>query len=130
MSKAKLLKMRLGEPDESGRRRPFPIEGSQLTVPVDTVVVAIGQITSPMIANTTPGLETHPKWGTVLVNEKTAATTKPGVFAGGDATTGAATVILAAGAGRNAAKHIDYYLQNKNKQGIWKKLWGESVLQA
>jgi len=122
VKQVKLLKMRLGEPDSSGRRRPIPVEGSEFTAPINTVVVAIGQIPSPMIARTTPDLEVHPKWGTLVVNERTAATTKPGVFAGGDVTTGAATVILAAGAGRNAAKYIDYYLQNKEREGIWEEL--------
>lgn len=126
VKEAKLIKMRLGEPDSSGRRRPLPIEGSEFSTPVDVVVVAIGQISSPMIARTTPGLDVHPKWGTLLVNEKTGATAKSGVFAGGDVATGAATVILAAGAGRNVAKHIDYYLQNKEKEGIWEKLRTEA----
>ncbi|MBE0479157.1 NADPH-dependent glutamate synthase [Candidatus Aerophobetes bacterium] len=120
--KAKLIRMRLGEPDASGRRRPVPMEDSEFILPVETVVVAIGQNPSPMIAKTTPDLEIHPRWGTLVVNEKTGATTKQGVFAGGDVTTGAATVILAAGAGKNAAKYVDYYLQNKEKQGIWEKL--------
>ena len=122
VKEAKLIRMRLGEPDSSGRRRPLPVEGSEFLVPVDTVVVAIGQVPSPMIARTTPGLEINPKWGTILVNQNTCATTKEGVFAGGDVTTGAATVILAAGAGKKAAKYIDYYLQNKNKENIWEKL--------
>ena len=86
------------------------------------MVVAIGQIPSPMIARTTPELKVHPRWGTLMVNEETCATTKEGVFAGGDVTTGAATVILAAGAGKKAAKYIDYYLHNKEKRGIWKEL--------
>jgi len=124
VKEAKLIKMRLGEPDSSGRKRPVPIKGSEFVVPVDTVVVAIGQIPSPMIAKTTPDLKVHPKWGTLVVNEATCATTKPGVFAGGDVTTGAATVILAAGAGKKAAKYIDYYLQNKERKGIWKELAG------
>ncbi|MCD6575137.1 NADPH-dependent glutamate synthase [Candidatus Aerophobetes bacterium] len=118
----KLIKMRLGEPDSSGRRRPIPIEKSEFTTPIDTVVVAIGQIPSPMIARTTPELKVHPRWGTLMVNEETCATTKEGVFAGGDVTTGAATVILAAGAGKKAAKYIDYYLHNKEKREIWKEL--------
>ncbi len=122
VKEVEVIKMRLGEPDESGRRRPIPIEGSEFRIPVDTVVVAIGQIPSPMIAQTTPGLETHKKWGTLIANKKTYATTKKGVFAGGDVVTGAATVILAAGAGKDAAKHIDYYLQNKDKPGIWEEL--------
>ena len=122
VKEANLIKMRLGELDSSGRKRPVPIEGSEFTVPIDTVIVAIGQVPSPMIAKTTPGLEIHPKWGTLIVNERVGATTKPGVFAGGDVATGAATVILAAGAGKKAAKYIDYYLQNKGKEGIWEEL--------
>lgn len=117
-----LIKMKLGEPDESGRRRPVPIEGSEFKIQVDTVVVAIGQIPSPIIAQTTKGLETHKRWGTLIANEKTFATTKKGVFAGGDVVTGAATVILAAGAGKDAAKYIDYYLKNKEKHDIWEEL--------
>ncbi len=118
-----LQKMALGEPDESGRRRPYPIEGSEFPLSVDTVVVAIGQVPTPIIANTTPGLKVHPKWGTLVANLTTGATTKPGVFAGGDVVTGAATVILAAGAGKTAAKYIDYYLNNKNKPNIWEELF-------
>ncbi len=125
IKQAKLIKMRLGEPDSSGRRRPIPMKNSEFKIPLDIVVVAIGQIPSPMIATTTPDLKVHPKWGTLVVNEETGATTKPGVFAGGDVTTGAATVILAAGAGKKAARYIDYYLQNKEKEGIWKELSSE-----
>jgi sulfide dehydrogenase (flavoprotein) subunit SudA (EC 1.97.-.-) len=118
-----LQRMALGEPDESGRRCPYPIEGSEFPLAVDTVVVAIGQVPTPIIANTTPGLQVHPKWGTLVANLKTGATTKPGVFAGGDVVTGAATVILAAGAGKTAAKYIDYYLNNKSKPNIWDELF-------
>lgn len=123
VKEVEVIKMKLGEPDESGRRRPIPIEGSEFTIPVDTVVVAIGQIPTPIIAKTTPGLEVHPRWGTLIANQKTGATTRPGIFAGGDVVTGAATVILAAGAGKTAAKYIDYYLQNKDKKGIWEELF-------
>jgi len=123
VKEVEVIKMKLGEPDESGRRRPIPIEGSEFTIPVDTVVVAIGQIPTPIIAKTTPGLEVHPRWGTLIANQKTGATTRPGIFAGGDVVTGAATVILAAGAGKTAAKYIDYYLQNKDKEGIWEELF-------
>jgi len=123
VKEVEVIKMKLGEPDESGRRRPIPIEGSEFTIPVDTVVVAIGQIPTPIIAKTTPGLEVHPRWGTLIANQKTGATTRPGIFAGGDVVTGAATVILAAGAGKAAAKYIDYYLQNKDKKGIWEELF-------
>lgn len=123
---AKLIRMRLGEPDFSGRRRPIPIKDSEFKIPLDTVVVAIGQLPSPLIAKRTPGLKVDLKRGTIVVNEKTGATTRIGVFAGGDATTGAATVILAAGAGKTAAKYIDYYcLKNKGKDGIPKILVGK-----
>jgi len=119
---AKLIRMRLGEPDSSGRRRPIPIKDSEFKIPLDTVVVAIGQSPSPLIAERTPGLKVDPRKGTIMVNEKTYATSKVGVFAGGDVTTGAATVILAAGAGKIAAKYIDYYLNNKDREKIWKEL--------
>ncbi|MEO0114797.1 MAG: NADPH-dependent glutamate synthase [candidate division WOR-3 bacterium] len=108
------IKMELGEPDASGRRRPIPIKGSEFRIPVDTVVVAIGQSPNPLIPKTTPGLEVT-KHGNIIADEKTGKTTKKGVFAGGDIVTGAATVILAMGAGRIAARAIDEYL----KTGIW-----------
>ncbi len=108
------IKMELGEPDASGRRRPIPIKGSEFRIPVDTVVVAIGQSPNPLIPRTTPGLEVT-KHGNIIADEKTGKTTKKGVFAGGDIVTGAATVILAMGAGRIAARAIDEYL----KTGIW-----------
>lgn len=108
---AKLIRMRLGEPDSSGRRRPISIKNSEFMVPLDTMIVAVGQLTSPLIANTTPGLKIDRKRGTIVVDQKTGATTRDGVFAGGDATTGAATVISAAGAGKGAAKYIDNYCQ-------------------
>ena len=122
VKQAKLIRMRLGEPDSSGRRRPIPIKDSEFKISLDTVIVAIGQSPSPLIAKRTPGLKVNPRRGTIMVNEKTCATTKIGVFAGGDVTTGAATVILAAGAGKTAAKYIDYYLNNKDKEGIWEEL--------
>lgn len=106
-------KMELGEPDASGRRRPVAIEGSDYTLDVDAVIVAIGQSPNPMIKNTTPGLKTQP-WGGIIVNEETGATSIPGVYAGGDAVTGAATVILAMGAGKTAAASIDEYIKNKD----------------
>ncbi|MDY3296755.1 FAD-dependent oxidoreductase, partial [Selenomonas sp.] len=109
------IRMELGEPDASGRRRPVPIEGSEFDIDVDTVIVAIGTGPNPIIAHTTPGLETT-KRGNIAADEETGATSKPGVFAGGDIVTGAATVILAMGAGRKAAAAIDAYLQEK-KQG-------------
>ena len=119
--KAELIKMELGEPDESGRRRPVPIKGSEFRVPVDTVVEAIGQVPNPVVPQTTPGLKTT-RWGTLVSSPTTGATTKEGVFTGGDIMTGAATVILAAGTGKVAAKYIDYYLRNKDKPGVWEEL--------
>lgn len=108
------VKMELGEPDASGRRRPVPIEGSEFDMPVDTVIVAIGTGPNPIMAHTTPDLELT-KRGNIAADEETGATSKAGVFAGGDIVTGAATVILAMGAGRKAAKAIDEYLQSKKK---------------
>ena len=104
--------MALGEPDASGRRRPVEKEGSEFLLEVGTVIEAIGQSPNPLIRQTTPGLETQ-KWGGIIVEEETMATSKDGVYAGGDVVTGAATVILAMGAGKNAAKAIDEAL---NKQ--------------
>jgi glutamate synthase (NADPH/NADH) small chain len=96
-------KMELGEPDESGRRRPVPIPGSEFDLNVDTVICALGTTANPVIAATTPGLATN-KWGYIVTDEATGQTNIPGVFAGGDIVTGAATVILAMGAGRRAAR--------------------------
>lgn len=104
-----VVKQELGEPDESGRRSPKPIEGSNYVIDVDTVVIAIGQSPNPLIRQTTPGLDTQ-KWGGIIVEEDTMKTSKEGVYAGGDTVTGAATVILAMGAGKKAAKAIDAYL--------------------
>ncbi|PVX23054.1 MAG: glutamate synthase (NADPH), homotetrameric [Candidatus Bathyarchaeum sp.] len=106
------IKMELGEPDASGRRRPVPIEGSEFLMDVDTVIIAIGQTPNPLIQRTTEGLETT-KWGTIIVNEETGAATKEGVYAGGDVVSGAATVISAMGAGRKAASGIHEYIQKK-----------------
>lgn len=108
------VKMELGEPDASGRRRPVPIAGSEFDMPLDTVIVAIGTGPNPIMAHTTPDLELT-KRGNIAADEETGATSKAGVFAGGDIVTGAATVILAMGAGRKAAKAIDEYLQSKKK---------------
>ncbi|MFC2032017.1 NADPH-dependent glutamate synthase [Chloroflexota bacterium] len=102
--------MELGEPDESGRRRPIVKEGSEFIIDVDEVIVALGTIPNPLIASTTPGLETT-KWGTVMADEDTGKTVKDGVWAGGDIVTGAATVISAMGAGKRAAADIDAYLK-------------------
>ena len=101
-----VVKQELGEPDESGRRSPVPVEGSNYVIPVETVVIAIGQSPNPLIRQTTPGLDTQ-KWGGIIVDEDTMKTSKDGVYAGGDTVTGAATVILAMGAGKKAAKAID-----------------------
>ncbi len=106
------IKMELGEPDASGRRRPVPVDGSEFDIEADVVVVAIGQTPNPLIKNTTPDLETN-RWGCIVAKEETGATSKEGVYAGGDVVTGAATVILAMGAGKTAAASIDEYLKNK-----------------
>ena len=103
------IRMELGEPDASGRRSPVPIPGSEFEISADTVIMALGTSSNPLIANTTGGLETNRRGG--LVADEQGATTRKGVFAGGDAVTGAATVILAMGAGRKAAKAIDEYLK-------------------
>jgi len=103
------VEMELGEPDASGRRRPIPKAGSERVIDVDTVICALGTSSNPVIAQTTPGLKTN-KWGYIEVDEATGATSLPGVYAGGDIVTGAATVILAMGAGRNAAAGILEYL--------------------
>ncbi len=108
----KCLRYKLGEPDASGRRSPVPIPGSEFIMEVDTVVVAIGQGPNPLVTKTTPGLELNRK-GNIVADAQTLATSKPGVFAGGDIVTGAATVILAMGAGKTAAKAIDEYLKTK-----------------
>ncbi|MBC7326178.1 MAG: FAD-dependent oxidoreductase, partial [Moorella sp. (in: Bacteria)] len=102
----------LGEPDASGRRRPVPIPGSEYDMEVDTVVMAIGQGPNPLVLQTTPGLELTRK-GTIAADEGSGATSRQGVFAGGDIVTGAATVILAMGAGKTAARAIDRYLREK-----------------
>ena len=108
----KVIRMELGEPDASGRRRPVPIEGSEFEMEVDTVIVAIGTSPNPLIRSTTPGLEAN-KRGCITTDE-TGATSREGVFCGGDAATGAATVILAMGAGKTAAKSIHNYIMGKN----------------
>ncbi len=105
-----VVEQQLGEPDASGRRRPEPIEGSNYVIDVETVVIAIGQSPNPLIRQTTEGLETQ-KWGGIIVEEETNETTRKNVYAGGDVVTGAATVILAMGAGKKAAKAIDESLK-------------------
>ena len=105
------VKMELGEPDASGRRRPITVEGSNFEIPVDTVIMSLGTSPNPLIRNTTEGLDTNSRG--CLITDTGMATTKEGVFAGGDAVTGAATVILAMGAGKTAAQSIHEYLENK-----------------
>ena len=107
-----VIEQQLGEPDASGRRRPEPIEGSNYVLDVETVVIAIGQSPNPLIRQTTPGLECQ-KWGGIIVNEETMESSKENVYAGGDTVTGAATVILAMGAGKRAAAAIDEKLSAK-----------------
>lgn len=108
----KVIKMELGEPDASGRRRPVEIPGSEEVLGVDCVIISIGTSPNPLIKDTTEGLEVN-RHGGIIVEEETGKTTKEGVYAGGDAVTGAATVILAMGAGKTAAKAIDEYIKNK-----------------
>ena len=105
--------MKLSEPDESGRARPIPVEGSEYEIEADCVIMSIGTSPNPLIKSTTAGLDVN-KRGGIIVNEETGATSKPGVYAGGDAVTGAATVILAMGAGKQAAAAIDEYLTEKH----------------
>ena len=107
----KCIKMELGEPDASGRRSPIPVEGSEFEIPCDTVIMALGTSPNPLIAQTTGGLDVTRRG--CLVADENGATTRPGIFAGGDAVTGAATVILAMGAGRKAAAAIHEYLSAK-----------------
>ena len=108
----KCVKMELGEPDASGRRRPVEVPGSEFDMELDTVIMSLGTSPNPLISSTTKGLETN-KWKCIVADEEHGKTTKEGVFAGGDAVTGAATVILAMGAGKAAAKGIHEYLSNK-----------------
>ena len=108
----KCIKMELGEPDASGRRRPVEVPGSEFVIDVDTVIMSLGTSPNPLISSTTEGLEVN-KWKCIVADEEFGKTTKEGVYAGGDAVTGAATVILAMGAGKSAAKAIDEYLSNK-----------------
>ncbi len=104
--------MELGEPDDSGRRRPVVIPDSEFTIEVDTVIMSLGTSPNPLISSTTEGLDTN-RWKCIVASEEDGATSKEGVYAGGDAVTGAATVILAMGAGKNAAQGIHEYLQNR-----------------
>ena len=109
----KCVKMILGEPDESGRRRPVVEENSEFVMDLDTVIMSLGTSPNPLISSTTKGLDLN-RWNCIIADETTGATTKKGVFAGGDAVSGAATVILAMGAGKAAAKGIDEYLNSDN----------------
>jgi glutamate synthase (NADPH/NADH) small chain len=101
--------MKLGEPDQSGRARPVPVEGGEFTIEADCIIMAIGTSPNPLIKSTTKGLDTYP-WGGIVADEATGLTSRKGVYAGGDAVTGAATVILAMGAGKTAAAAIDAYI--------------------
>lgn len=113
VSSIECVRMELGEPDASGRRRPVAIKGSNFEIPVDCVVMAIGNSPNPLIRSTTKGLEANDR-GCIVVDEKTMATSRDGVFAAGDAVSGAATVILAMGGGKEAARSIDAYIKAKN----------------
>ena len=106
------VQMKLGEPDDSGRRRPVPIPDANFRMPVDVVIIAIGNSPNPLVPSTTPDIQTG-KWGNIITDPKTGKTSKPGVFAGGDVATGAATVISAMGAGKIAARGIHEYLVNE-----------------
>ena len=109
---ARCQRMQLGEPDESGRRSPVPIKGSEYELPLDVAIIALGTGANPLVQSTTPDLATDGR-GYILADEETLRTSKEGVFAGGDIVTGSATVILAMGAGRKAAKAIHEYLDTK-----------------
>lgn len=115
LTAARCRRMQLGEPDQSGRRSPVPIEGSEFELPLDMAVIALGTGANPLIQATTPDLETDPR-GHIVADDHTLATSRPGVFAGGDVVTGSATVILAMGAGRKAAKAIDKYLSSDRRE--------------
>jgi glutamate synthase (NADPH/NADH) small chain len=108
----KCVEMELGEPDASGRRRPVVKEGSEFVLDIDTMIMSIGTSPNPLIRSTTPGLETN-RHGCIVTNGEDGLTSREGVYAGGDAVTGAATVILAMGAGKQAAKAIDAYIKSK-----------------
>ncbi len=112
VSGIKCIRMELGEPDASGRRRPVEVAGSEFVIDVDAVIMSLGTSPNPLISSTTEGLEVN-KWKCIIAEEENGQTTKKGVYAGGDAVTGAATVILAMGAGRAGAKGIHEYLSNK-----------------
>jgi len=109
LAQVECIRMELGEPDESGRRRPVPIDDSNFIVEADTAVLALGYWPDEIIGKTTPDLDTH-KWGLIVADHKTGATSRPGVYAGGDAVTGPDLVVTAMIAGRKAAAAIDQYL--------------------
>ncbi|UJS19009.1 MAG: bifunctional dihydroorotate dehydrogenase B NAD binding subunit/NADPH-dependent glutamate synthase [Candidatus Jettenia sp.] len=111
------VKMELGEPDDSGRRRPIPVKGSEFVLNVECVIMAIGNGPNPLVPSTTPDLQVN-KWGNIVADLETCKTNKEGVFAGGDIVTGAATVILAMGAGKKAAKAIDEYIRSKKSNTV------------
>jgi glutamate synthase (NADPH/NADH) small chain len=111
---ARCVRMELGPADESGRRRPIPMRGSEYELPLDVVIIAVGTSANPLVQSTTSDLKTR-KGGYIEANPETLKTSKVGVFGAGDIVTGAATVILAMGAGRKAAKAIDEYLRS----GVW-----------
>ncbi|GAB60863.1 MAG: bifunctional dihydroorotate dehydrogenase B NAD binding subunit/NADPH-dependent glutamate synthase [Candidatus Jettenia sp.] len=111
------VKMELGEPDDSGRRRPIPVKGSEFVLNVECVIMAIGNGPNPLVPSTTPDLQVN-KWGNIVADIETCKTNKEGVFAGGDIVTGAATVILAMGAGKKAAKAIDEYIRSKKSNTV------------
>lgn len=112
LAQVECIRMELGEPDQKGRRRPVPVEGSNFIVEADTAVLALGYWPDPIIGDTTPDLKTH-KWGLIVADSSTGATTRPGVFAGGDDVTGPSLVVTAMVAGRNAAEAIDEYLMDR-----------------
>ena len=109
LTAARCVRMELGEPDASGRRRPVPIQGSEFDLPLSVAVITIGTSANPIVQSTTPGLGTN-KRGYIQASDETQRTNRKGIFAGGDIVTGSATVILAMGAGRRAAKSIHEYL--------------------
>ncbi|UCG27440.1 MAG: NADPH-dependent glutamate synthase [Bacteroidales bacterium] len=114
VSEVECIRMKLGEPDDSGRRRPVPIPDANFRMPIDVAIIAIGNSPNPLIPSTTPDIETG-KWGNIVADPESGKTSKKGVFAGGDVATGAATVILAMGAGKKSARGIDEYLRT----GVW-----------
>lgn len=118
----RIQRMELGEPDSSGRRRPVPIEGSEYDIDIDTVIVAIGQSPNPLATRATPGLELN-RHGCIVVDQETMMSSIPGVFAGGDIVTGAATVILAMGAGKTAARGIHEWLGRLDRGEVSKPTW-------